>query len=152
MSSMGLRLSIAAAVWLAAGAAAANQYNLPEPQSIIAREIYDLHTLIMWIIVGIFVVVFGAMTYAIVKHRKSASHRTEQFHKNTTVEIVWTIIPFIILIGMAYPATRTVFAMKDTSSADKNKIGAAADDPSKTYWGDKTGNQVQPAEVKALRE
>jgi cytochrome c oxidase subunit II len=118
MISMGLRLTAAAAAWLAAGAAAANQYNLPEPQSIIAREIYDLHTLIMWIIVVIFVVVFGAMTYAIVMHRKSVGHQAEQFHENTTVEIIWTIIPFFILIGMAWPATKTIISMKDTSGAD----------------------------------
>src|SRR3970040_1713604 len=118
MISNGLRPLAAAAGWFASGAALANQYNLQEPQSIIAREIYDLHTLIMWIIVGIFIVVFGAMTWAIVKHRKSAGHKAEQFHENTTVEIVWTIIPFFILIGMAYPATRTVIAMKDTSNPD----------------------------------
>jgi cytochrome c oxidase subunit 2 len=118
MISKGLRSIAAAAAWLSAGAALANQYNLPEPQSIIAREIYDLHTLIMWIIVGIFVVVFGAMTYAIVMHRKSVGHQAQQFHENTTVEIIWTIIPFFILIGMALPATKTVIAMKDTSGAD----------------------------------
>ena len=118
MISKGLRSIAAAAAWLAAGTALANQYNLPEPQSIIAREIYDLHTLIMWIIVGIFVVVFGAMTYAIVMHRKSVGHEAQQFHENTTVEIIWTIIPFFILIGMAWPATKTIIAMKDTSGAD----------------------------------
>ena len=118
MISNGLRPLAAAAGWLATGTALANQYNLQEPQSIIAREIYDLHTLIMWIIVVIFVVVFGAMTWSIIKHRKAAGHKAEQFHENTTVEIVWTIIPFFILLGMAYPATKTVLAMKDTSSPD----------------------------------
>ena len=118
MISKGLRPLAAAAGWLAAGTALANQYNLQEPQSIIAREIYDLHTLIMWIIVVIFVVVFGAMTWSIIKHRKAVGHKAEQFHENTTVEIVWTIIPFFILLGMAYPATKTVLAMKDTSSPD----------------------------------
>ena len=118
MISKGLRLVAALSTWLVAGAALANRYNLQEPQSIIAREIYDLHTLIMWIIAGIFVVVFGAMTYSIVMHRKSAGHKAEQFHENTTVEIIWTVIPFIILIGMAWPATKTIISMKDTSSAD----------------------------------
>jgi cytochrome c oxidase subunit 2 len=118
MISKGLRLSAAAAAFLAAGAALANQYNLEPPQSIIAREIYDLHTLIMWIIVVIFVVVFGAMTYAIVMHRKSVGHKAEQFHENTTVEIIWTVIPFLILIGMAWPATKTIISMKDTSNPD----------------------------------
>jgi cytochrome c oxidase subunit 2 len=118
MISKGFRFAAAVASWLAAGAALANQYNLPPPQSIIAREIYDLHTLIMWIIVGIFVVVFGAMTWAIIMHRKSVGHQAEQFHENTTVEIIWTIIPFFILIGMALPATKTIISMKDTSGSD----------------------------------
>ncbi|OFZ89491.1 MAG: cytochrome c oxidase subunit II [Betaproteobacteria bacterium RIFCSPLOWO2_12_FULL_62_58] len=118
MTSKLARLFAAATAFLAAGTACANQYNLQPPQTIIAHEIYDLHTLIMWIIVGIFVVVFGAMTYAIVKHRKSVGHKAEQFHENTMVEIVWTVIPFLILIGMAYPATKTVISMKDTSSPD----------------------------------
>ena len=118
MVSKWVRWPVAAAAWLAAGMAAANRYNLQEPQSEIARQIYDLHTLIMWIIVGIFVVVFGAMTYAIVMHRKAVGHQAEQFHENTTVEVVWTVIPFIILIGMAWPATRTVISMKDTSHPD----------------------------------
>ncbi|HZM43486.1 MAG TPA: cytochrome c oxidase subunit II [Burkholderiales bacterium] len=118
MISKWVRWPVSAAAWLAAGVAAANQYNLQEPQSEIARQIYDLHTLIMWIIVGIFVVVFGAMTYAIVMHRKSVGHKAEQFHENTTVEIIWTVVPFVILIGMAYPATRTIISMKDTTHAD----------------------------------
>ena len=94
------------------------QFNLQPPISVIAEQIYDLHSLIMWIIVGIFVVVFGFMAVAIVKHRKSVGHEAEQFHENTTVEIAWTIIPFVILIGMAYPATKTIIAMKDTSNPD----------------------------------
>ena len=118
MISNGLRLFATAGMWLVAGTALANRYNLPEPQSIIAREIYDLHMLIMWIIVGIFVVVFGFMTWAIVMHRKSVGHKAEQFHEHVGVEIAWTIVPFIILIFMALPATKTVISMKDTSGAD----------------------------------
>src|SRR5687767_8127528 len=108
----------AAALWPAAGPALANQYTLQPPQSIIANQIYDLHTLIMWIIFAIFIVVFGFMTVAIIKHRKSVGHQAEQFHENTTVEIAWTIVPFVILIGMAYPATKTILAYKDTSNPD----------------------------------
>jgi cytochrome c oxidase subunit 2 len=118
MISKGLRSFAAAGMGLTAEAALANRYNLQEPQSIIAHQIYDLHTLIMWIIVAIFVVVFGAMTYSIVMHRKSAGHKAAQFHEHVGVEIAWTIIPFFILIGMALPATKTIIAMKDTSSAD----------------------------------
>jgi len=92
--------------------------NLQQPETIIAHEIYELHTVILLICVVIFIVVFGAMFYALWKHRKSVGHRAEQFHENTTVEIIWTVIPFLILIGMAIPATRTVLAMKDSSSPD----------------------------------
>jgi heme/copper-type cytochrome/quinol oxidase subunit 2 len=121
MISRWFRLFAAAAVGLAAGAAAANQFNLPEPQTIIVREVYDLHTLIMWIVVGIFVVVFGAMTYAIIRHRKSVGREAQQFHETTTVEIVWAIIPFFILIGMAYPAIKTTIAVKDNGVVKDGK-------------------------------
>ena len=117
-STFAAAVTFAVALAAGAGAASANQYNLQPPQSTIATQIYDLHTLIMWIIFAIFVLVFGVMTIAIIKHRKSIGHQAEQFHENTTVEIIWTVIPFIILIGMAYPATKTIIAMKDTSSPD----------------------------------
>jgi cytochrome c oxidase subunit 2 len=68
--------------------------------------------------VVIFVAVFGVMFYSIFKHRKSVGHRAAQFHENTTVEVIWTVIPFLILLFMAFPATRTVLAMKDTSAPD----------------------------------
>ena len=92
--------------------------NLQPPETIIAHEIYELHTVILVICVIIFIGVFGTMFYALWKHRKSVGHRAEQFHENTTVEIIWTIIPFLILVGMAIPATKTVLAMKDTSAPD----------------------------------
>jgi cytochrome c oxidase subunit 2 len=94
------------------------QLNLPEPQSIIARQIYEQHTLLLWICLVIFVGVFGTMFYSVLKHRKSQGYKAANFHHSTTVEIIWTIIPFFILVGMAYPATKTVIAMKDTSSPD----------------------------------
>jgi cytochrome c oxidase subunit 2 len=118
MTSKLARFFAAAMALTATGMAGANQYNLQAPQSVIAREIYDLHTLIMWIIMAIFVVVFGAMTYSIVVHRKSVGHKASQFHEHVGVELAWTIVPFIILIGMAYPATKTVISMKDTSNPD----------------------------------
>ncbi len=92
--------------------------NLQPPGTPIAGEIFHLHTLILWVCVGIFVVVFSAMFYSILKHRKSVGHKAAHFHENTMVEIIWTIIPFFILIGMAYPATQTVLAMRDTSAPD----------------------------------
>jgi cytochrome c oxidase subunit 2 len=118
------------ALWLAAGlpAWAADPYpgtggpvqrelNLQPPASQIAAEIYDLHTWMMIVCLVIFVAVFGVMFYAIVKHRKSVGHQAATFHESTAVEIAWTVVPFVIVIGMALPATRTVVAMKDTSGA-----------------------------------
>jgi len=109
--------SAAAATALGAGIArAAYDVDILPPASPIARQIYDLHWAILWVCVVIFVIVFGAMFYSVFRHRKSAGAKAAQFHENTTVEVVWTVIPFLILIGMAYPATRTVLEMKDTSS------------------------------------
>ncbi|ARO89121.1 cytochrome c oxidase subunit II [Nitrosospira lacus] len=103
---------------LAMAAADPHQLNLPEPQTIIARQIYDQHTLALWICLAIFIGVFGTMFYSVLKHRKDAGYKAANFHHSTTVEIIWTIIPFFILVGMAYPATKTIIAMKDTSSPD----------------------------------
>ena len=95
-----------------------SKYNLPEPQSVIAKDIYDQHILLMWICLVIFIGVFGVMFYSVLKHRKSLGYKAANFHHSTVVEIIWTVVPCIILVGMAYPATKTVIAMKDTSSAD----------------------------------
>ena len=103
---------------LPAAAHAAREYNLQTPVTAIARQQYDLHMFIFWICAVIFVGVFGVMFYSLWKHRKSAGHQAEQFHENTVVEIVWTVIPFLILLFMAYPATKTILAMKDTSAAE----------------------------------
>jgi cytochrome c oxidase subunit 2 len=103
---------------LPAAAHAAYQWNLPSPVTRVAGEIYDLHLIMMGIILFIFVGVFGVMFYSIYAHRRSVGHKAEHFHENTTVEIVWTVIPFVILIGMAWPATTTLLGLKDTSSPD----------------------------------
>jgi cytochrome c oxidase subunit 2 len=95
-----------------------SKFNLQPPVSEIATQIYDLHTIILIFCALIFVAVFSAMFYAIIYHRKSAGHEPAQFHENTTVEIIWTVVPFLILILMAWPATKTVIAMKDTSAPD----------------------------------
>jgi cytochrome c oxidase subunit 2 len=99
-------------------ASAAYQLNFQPPATRIAGEIYDLHMLMMYVILVIFCVVFGVMFYSIYAHRKSVGHKAAQFHENTTVEIIWTVIPFVILIGMAWPATKTLIALKDTASPD----------------------------------
>jgi len=113
-----LQSIIAAALAAPGVASAALEYNLQPPVTPIARQIIDLHSFIFWICVVIFVGVFGVMFYSIFKHRKSVGHVAQQFHENTTVEIVWTVIPFLILLFMAFPATKTILAMKDTSAPD----------------------------------
>src|SRR5574343_649622 len=82
--------------------------NLMKGVTQLSNELYDLHMLILWICVFIGIAVFGTMFYSIYHHRKSKGHQAEQFHENTTVEIVWTIIPTVILISMAIPATKAV--------------------------------------------
>jgi cytochrome c oxidase subunit 2 len=94
------------------------QLNLQPPVTRIATEIYDLHTWMMIVCVAIFVAVFGVMFYSIFKHRRSLGHKPATFHESTAVEIAWTVVPFLIVIGMALPATKTVVAMKDTTNAD----------------------------------
>ena len=109
----------ATAALLAPGAAfAVPAWNFQPPATPVAAEIINLHSLIFWICVVIFVGVFGTMFYALYKHRKSVGHQAVQFHENTTVEVIWTVIPFLILLFMAYPATKTILAMHDTSSPD----------------------------------
>jgi cytochrome c oxidase subunit 2 len=102
----------------AGGASAEYALNLRPGVTPISREAYDLHMLIMWICVAIGIVVFGAIFISIVKHRKSKGVQPAQFHESTTVEIIWTVIPFLILIGMAIPATKALVAMEDTSNSD----------------------------------
>lgn len=99
-------------------ASAAYQMNLQPPVTRIAGEIYELHTLMMIIIVIVFLLVFSVMFYSIFKHRKSVGAKAAQFHESTTVEIIWTVIPLVILVGMAWPATKTVLSLKDTSNPD----------------------------------
>ncbi len=100
------------------GGPAVKQLNLATPVTQIAEQIYSIHNLMLYICLAIFVAVFGVMFYSILKHRKSLGHKPATFHESTTVEILWTIVPFFIVIGMALPATKTVVAMKDTSNAD----------------------------------
>ncbi len=115
-----LRAAVAAIALAAAGSAGAIQskYNLAPPVTQIARDIHWLHWMMLAICGVIFVAVFGVMFYSIWAHRKSRGAQPADFHESTKVEIVWTVIPFLIVIGMALPATKTVVAMKDTTNAD----------------------------------
>ncbi|MCB1802937.1 MAG: cytochrome c oxidase subunit II [Gammaproteobacteria bacterium] len=83
-----------------------------------SQSVYDLHMTIFWVCCAIGVVVFGAMIYSIIYHRKSKGAVAAQFHESTTMEILWTVVPIVILVSMAIPATTTLLAMEDTSNAD----------------------------------
>jgi cytochrome c oxidase subunit 2 len=99
-------------------AAAESRIDFQTPQSPIAQQVYDLHLIILVICAVIFVGVFGVMLYSIIKHRKSAGHKAAHFHENTTVEMIWTIVPFFVLIAMMFPSTSVLLAMRDTSAPD----------------------------------
>jgi len=111
-------LTIAGAVNDLPGGPAVLQLNLPPAVTAIAREQQWLHWFMLILCSVIFVAVFAVMFYSIWKHRKSLGHKPAAFHESVTVEIIWTVIPFIIVILMALPATKVVVAMKDTSNAD----------------------------------
>jgi cytochrome c oxidase subunit II len=120
-------LGISTAAWVSTAAYAVNdlpggpavrQLNLHPAVTRIAEELQWLHWFMMGICILIFVAVFGVMFYSILKHRKSVGHKAANFHESTVVEIAWTIVPFLIVIGMALPATKVLVAQKDTSSAD----------------------------------
>jgi len=96
----------------------AHQLNLQAPATGIADYIYSLHNWMMLVCLIIFVGVFGVMFYSVFKHRKDLGHKPATFHESTAVEIAWTVIPFLIVIGMALPATHAVVQMKDTSNPD----------------------------------
>ncbi len=100
------------------GGPAVNQLNLQPAVTKIAEDQAWLHWFMLVICVVIFVAVFAVMFYSIWKHRKSVGHKAANFHESVTVEIIWTAVPFIIVVLMAWPATKAVLAMKDTSQAD----------------------------------
>ncbi|RKF13333.1 cytochrome c oxidase subunit II [Alginatibacterium sediminis] len=93
-------------------------FNLRPGVTSISQQVYDLHMTIFYICVAIGLVVFGVMFWAMYHHRRSKGAKAANFHESTKVEIIWTIVPFIILIGMAIPATKTLLAMEDPSNAD----------------------------------
>ena len=92
--------------------------NMTESVTKVGQEIYDLHMLIFWICVWIGVVVFGVMFYTMIMHRKSVGAVASKFHESTLLEIVWTVVPLLILIAMAFPATRVLVDIYDDSEAD----------------------------------
>ena len=127
LASLLPTLSVLAGAWLSTAAHAVNdlpggpavlQTNLAPAVTNIAREQQWLHWFMFIVCTVIFIAVFGVMFYSIWKHRKSKGYKAANFHESVTVEIIWTIVPFVIVILMALPATKVIVAMKDTTNAD----------------------------------
>ncbi|TAK43306.1 MAG: cytochrome c oxidase subunit II [Betaproteobacteria bacterium] len=100
------------------GLALGLEWNLQPAVTRIAADIHELHEYVMLLVTVIFVGVFGFMFYSVFAHRKARNHQAAQWHENTTVEVLWTVIPLIILVVIAWPATKVVVAQKDTSNPD----------------------------------
>ncbi len=94
------------------------QFNLPVGATDVGAQIYGLHMFVFWICVVVAVVVCSAMFYTVLMHRKSRGVVPAQFHESTALEIAWTIVPFFILLMLAFPATKTLLAVYDTKNAD----------------------------------
>ena len=101
-----------------AAAWAEMRVNLPEGVTPISHEVYDLHMLILAICAAIGVLLFAVMFYSIYAHRRSKGAVAVQFHEHALVEILWTVVPFVILVAMAVPATKSMIALHDTADAD----------------------------------
>lgn len=117
-------LGAALTLWMAPVLAetGAWELNMPEGVTSLSREIYGLHMQIFWWCVAIGVVVFGAMVVTMILHRKSRGVKAANFHESTTLEIIWTVIPIVILIVMAWPATATLKDMYNTEDADMDVL------------------------------
>ena len=102
----------------AAPALAEWKLNMHRGVTPISAEAYDLHMMVLWVCVAIGAIVFGVMLVSIVLHRKARGHQAAQFHHSTKAEIVWTVIPVLILVAMAIPATGALMRIDDTSRAD----------------------------------
>ena len=112
------KLGLGALLLALSGLALAAEWNLQPAASKMAADIHWLHEAVMLLVLVLFVGVFGFMFWSCYAHRKSVGHKAAQFHENTTVEILWTVIPAIILVIIAIPVTKVVVAQKDTSAAD----------------------------------
>jgi len=98
--------------------AAYNELNMTESVTVLGKEIYDLHMLVLWLCTIVGIGVFGVIIYSLINHRKSKGAVAAHFHESTTVEVIWTLIPFVILVAIAVPATKTFLALEDTTNSD----------------------------------
>ncbi len=97
-------------------------FNLREGATRVSHEVYNLHMMVFWICTVIGAAVFGVMFYSMWAHHKSRHPEPAKFHHSTVVELIWTIIPFIILITLAIPATKTLIDIEDNNKADVNVL------------------------------
>ncbi|MBE9516223.1 MAG: cytochrome c oxidase subunit II [Proteobacteria bacterium] len=112
------RLSVATVLLMPGVASAEYGLNFQEPVTEVASEILELHNLVLLIVTVITIIVFGVMFWSILFHRKSSGRQASTFHDNSKLEVAWTIIPFVILVGMAIPSTKTLLKMDDVSGSD----------------------------------
>jgi cytochrome c oxidase subunit 2 len=112
------RLCFGIVLALVAATAGADEFNMRQGVTDISHAVYDLHMYIFWICVVIGIIVFGAMFWSLIHHRKSAGAVAAQFHESTRLEIAWTLVPTLILIAIAWPATQVLVAMYDTGGED----------------------------------
>ncbi|MDE2345425.1 MAG: cytochrome c oxidase subunit II [Gammaproteobacteria bacterium] len=111
---------LAATLALVSSAAFSMDLNMPVGVTPTSHEVYDLHMYVFWVCVGIGVVVFSLMIISIIWHRKAAGHKAAHFHDNTALEVIWTIVPVIILVALAIPAAKVLVNMTNTSDPDMN--------------------------------
>ena len=117
-SWLGLLAGLVPGAVLAATYDEGKTWNMPIGVTELSRDVYHLHMLIFWVCVGIAVLVFGAMFYSVFAHRRSRHPKPADFHESTSIEIIWTIIPFAILVLMAIPAAGTLIRMEDMRNSE----------------------------------
>jgi cytochrome c oxidase subunit II len=115
---MRLQFNLISLLFASSAAHAQSNFNLTQGVTPLSHDIYVLHMTIFWVCVVIGIIVFGVMLYSIIYHRKSSGHKAVQFHENTWLEITWSIIPLLILVFLAVPATMVLRHMNDTAKAD----------------------------------
>lgn len=118
ISTVSGSVAILLAALFTAPAQAAWDFNLTKGVTELTHEVWQLHMMMFWVCVALGVGVFGVMLYSIIRHRKSRGFEPATFHENTAVEIIWTIIPFCILIAVAIPAAGTLLKIEDSSNPD----------------------------------
>jgi len=118
--ALAVLAAIIAATWLTlvAPSYTGNEVNMTQGVTQLSGNHFDLHMIVLWICVVIGIGVFTVMFTSIVLHRKSRGYEAAKFNHSTRAEIIWTIIPVIILVGMAVPATKALVQMEDSSGAE----------------------------------